>query len=166
MTYIMRIGIDSIRNVSKEQTFVVAATLHRQVEQRFGDKDIRYTSGRRTVVTALADADGPRSAAELNGDLAGLPLSSLYRTLAVLEDAEVVTLHLAQKGVARYELAEWLTGHHHHLVCVECGSVEDVEVPPSYEVQVQTLVDEIAATAGFVASNHALEIEGRCEGCA
>ena len=130
------------------------------------DNDVRYTRGRRAVVDALESADGPRSAAELAPELPTVPLSSLYRTLAVLEEVEVVVPHLSTKGIARYELAEWLAGHHHHLVCVECGRVEDVDVPERYETQVHELVGAISSQASFTATNHALEIEGRCSACA
>lgn len=140
--------------------------MHRQIEQRLLDHDIRYTRGRRAVVDALDAADGPRSAAELSPDLPSVPLSSLYRTLAVLEDAHVVVPHLSTKGVARYELAEWLAGHHHHLVCAECGRVEDVDVPERYEAQVHDIVSAISSQASFTATNHALEIEGMCSQCA
>lgn len=126
---------------------------------------MRYTRGRRAVVDAMAKADGPRSAAELALTLVNVPLSSLYRTLAVLEEADVVLPHLSTKGIARYELAEWLTGHHHHLVCVDCGRVEDVDVPEQYEAQVHELVDAISSRTSFTATNHALEIEGRCYRC-
>ena len=142
------------------------SSMHRQVEQRLQDHDIRYTSGRRAVVDALDAADGPRSASELSPDLPSVPLSSLYRTLSVLEEAEVVVPHLSTKGVARYELAEWLAGHHHHLVCIECGRVEDVDVPDRYEAQVHDLVGAISSQASFTATNHALEIEGTCAECA
>ncbi len=139
-------------------------TLDREVEQRLRERDVRYTQGRRAVVATLAAADGPRSAAEMHG--AGVPLSSLYRTLAVLETAGVVVPHFAAGGVTRYELAEWLTGHHHHLICVDCGAVEDVSIPQPFEAQVRRLVDDIAADASFTALDHALEIEGRCARCA
>ncbi len=143
-------------------------TLDREVEQRLRDRDVRYTRGRRSVVAALAAADGPRSAAELRGggSAGQVPLSSLYRTLAVLEEAGVVVPHFGAKGVTRYELAEWLTGHHHHLICVNCGTVEDVAIPQPYETQVRRLVDDIAADKSFTAVDHALEIEGRCARCA
>ncbi len=141
------------------------STLHRQIETRLAEHDTRYTRGRRSVVDALAEADGPRSASELSPVLADVPVSSLYRTLSVLEDAGVVTPHLATKGIARYELAEWLMGHHHHLVCVECGRVEDVEVEDALEDELHRLVDAVAAGARFAAASHALEIEGRCARC-
>lgn len=145
----------------------MTSALDRDVEHRLRDHDARYTTARRAVVAALAAADGPRSAAELNAAIgAAVPVSSLYRTLAVLESAEVVVLHFAAKGVARYELAEWITGHHHHLICIECGSVEDIAIPQPYEAKVRDLVDQIGSSVSFTPVAHALEIEGRCADCA
>ena len=141
--------------------------IDQQVERRLREHDIRYTSGRRTVVAALDGADGPRSAAELSDDLDGIvPLSSLYRSLAVLEEAGVVVPHHGTKGLTRYELAEWLSGHHHHLVCIGCGSVDDVDVPAQHEETVRELVAAIGEMAAFSATSHVLEIEGRCAQCA
>lgn len=143
------------------------SNLERQVELRLREHDVRFTAGRRAVVAALARASGPMSAAELDEELgADVPLSSIYRTLSVLEDAGVVAHHLGAKGLTRFELAEWLTGHHHHLVCIDCGSVSDVDIPSSKEESVRSLVSEIAALASFSATDHALEIEGRCSRCA
>ncbi len=140
--------------------------LDREVEKALADTAVRYTRGRRRVVDALAAASGPRSAAELHAELgAEVPLSSLYRSLAVLQDAEVVMPHYGPT-VVRYELAEWLTGHHHHLVCLDCGAVDDVSLSRTRERNVQSLVDEIAAGAEFTPTNHAFEIEGRCARCA
>lgn len=143
------------------------STLDRQVEVRLLEHNVRFTKGRRAVVEAMASAGGPLSAAELADAMDGsVPLSSLYRTLSVLEDAGVLAHHLGAKGLTRYELAEWLSGHHHHLVCVDCGSVSDVEIPASQEDKVRSLVREIAATAAFDPTDHALEIEGHCARCA
>ena len=139
--------------------------LDRDVEKRLLDHESRYTRGRRAVVSALAEADGPRSAAELHERIGqAVPLSSLYRSLTILEAAGVVTPHYG--SITRYELAEWLAGHHHHLVCLVCGAVEDVEIPPDREADVRGLVDAIAAEARFTALGHAFEIEGRCGRCA
>lgn len=119
------------------------------------------------MVAQLAESSGPKSAAELAEMLDGrVPLSSLYRTLAILEESGVVAHHLGAKGLARYELAEWLTGHHHHLVCVDCGSVSDVELAGEREARVEELVAEISRIASFEPLDHALEIEGRCSRCA
>ncbi|MEX1279246.1 MAG: Fur family transcriptional regulator [Acidimicrobiia bacterium] len=141
--------------------------LHREVATRLREHDVRYTRGRQTVVTALANADGPLSAAELHDELGDdVPLSSLYRTLTVLESAEVAVPHFGARGVTRYELAEWLAGHHHHLVCTDCGSVEDVDIPSGVEERVEVIVRAIADPAGFRPTGHELEISGLCRRCA
>ena len=141
--------------------------LDRRVATRLLERDVRYTSGRRAVVHALSEVDGPRSAAELSeiiGD--AVPLSSLYRSLAVLEEAGVVSPHYSVKNLARYELAEWLAGHHHHLVCIDCGTIDDIVIPSNLEHRVEEIVAEIGDLSSFRASNHALEVEGRCARCA
>ncbi|MFQ5554332.1 MAG: Fur family transcriptional regulator [Acidimicrobiia bacterium] len=141
--------------------------MDREVEKRLADRVVRYTRGRRLVVAALEAADGPKSAAELHGSIGPvLPLSSLYRSLSVLEEAGVVSPHLGAKGLVRYELAEWLTGHHHHLVCLDCGIVEDIAIPHPYEEQVLALVADIGSVGSFTPTSHTLDIEGRCARCA
>jgi Fur family ferric uptake transcriptional regulator len=142
------------------------SSLDRDVEQRLHRHDVRYTSGRRTVVHALAAAAGPRSAAELHEDIgATVPLSSLYRTLTVLEEANIIAPHFGARGLTRYELAEWIMGHHHHFVCLECGAVEDIDIAPDVEHRVDALVAEISELAAFEPTSHVLEIEGRCRRC-
>ena len=146
---------------------MTTASLDREIEQRLRDRETRYTRGRRSVIAALAEADGPKSAAELHSAIGpDVPLSSLYRSLAVLEEAGVLEPHYGAKGVTRFELAEWLLGHHHHLVCVNCGAVEDLELPQSMEAKVDELVDDIGNVASFTPMSHTLEIEGRCGKCA
>ncbi len=143
------------------------SSLDRQVQQRLADADVRYTRGRREVVDTLASLDGPRSAAELHEVMGGgVPLSSLYRTLTVLEETGILAPHYSSPGLTRYELAEWLTGHHHHLVCIDCGQVEDIDVDEKLESELHRIVSEVSLTASFVDSSHALEIEGRCGKCA
>ena len=142
-------------------------TLDRQVERRLAEADVRYTRGRRVVIGALAEADGPRSAAELSRVIGeAVPLSSLYRSLAVLEEAGVLAPHYSSPGLTRYELAEWLTGHHHHLVCIECGRVQDLAANDVIERRLQEIVADVARDASFTDLNHALEIEGQCAQCA
>ena len=141
--------------------------IDRQVERRLADHGVRYTRGRRAVVDALAKVDGPKSAAELHETMEPQwPLSSLYRSLAVLEDAEVLSPHFSTKGVTRYELAEWLAGHHHHLRCTSCGDVTDVQSTDRLEAELLKIVAQISASVSFTPANHELEIEGRCSACA
>jgi Fur family ferric uptake transcriptional regulator len=138
----------------------------RSVAEHLAERGVRFTRARRLVVEALDAAGGPRTAAELHDRLRPVvPLSSLYRTLTVLEDAGVVSREHDVEGVARHELAEWLAGHHHHLVCTECGAVVDIDIPASVERRLGSLVEEIAEQAGFAATGHRIDVEGRCPSC-
>jgi len=138
----------------------------RQIEERLAEAGVRYTAGRRHVVSALERVDGPLSAAELHLEMGGaVPVSSVYRTLAVLEEAGVVEPHHGARGITRYEMAEWLAGHHHHLVCIECGAVEDIELPEPLEVELERLVGQVSGLVSFSAGGHSLEVDGRCVRC-
>lgn len=131
------------------------------------ERQTRYTAGRRAVVEIMARAEGPLGAAEVHARLKGaVPLSSVYRSLSVLEEAGVLIPHFGAKGLTRYELAEWLRGHHHHLICVDCGTVEDITLPDPMEQEMDRMVDGIGTLTRFEAQNHSLEIEGRCRRCA
>jgi len=143
------------------------ANTNQLVAQRLTELGIRYSRGRKAVIDALTNADGPRSAAELHRDLAeAVPLSSLYRTLAVLTDADVVTMHHGSRGITRYELSEWLAGHHHHLVCLSCGTVDDITPPPALEADLESVVISLTVAGRFSPKGHSLEIEGLCSECA
>lgn len=140
--------------------------LEKQIASRLQEKDIRLTSGRRTIVRSLGVADGPRSASDLYAAIgSAVPLSSIYRSLAVLEEAGVISPHYSTKGVTRYELAEWLMGHHHHLICLDCGQVEDIEIASEIETQLEAIVESIGRDVSFAPRDHALEIEGLCSQC-
>lgn len=133
---------------------------------RLSAVDQRYTVARRRLVAVLGRHRRPLSIAEIRERDRSLAQSSLYRNLAVLEQAGVVHRVAGGDGLARYELAEDLTGHHHHLVCSSCGSVDDVEIPGRLERSVVQGITEVAAQAGFEVHHHRLDLIGRCARCA
>jgi len=138
----------------------------RLIDTRLTEAGFRFTRARRLVVRALAESPGPRITADLHAALSDeVPLSSLYRTLSVLEGAGILAREHGSDGVARHELAEWLTGHHHHLICTGCGVVQDAAPDPAVEREIVGLVARIAAVAGYRATDHRIDIEGTCAAC-
>jgi Fe2+ or Zn2+ uptake regulation protein len=135
------------------------------VEARLRAVGQRYTSQRRALVQALLRARNPVAIPDLAHPRRGLPQSSVYRNLAVLEQAGAVHRVVTGEEFARYELAEDLTEHHHHLVCRSCGAVEDVAVTPTFERQVARTVTDIADRTGFSAIGHRLDLIGTCRNC-
>ena len=142
------------------------ADVDQRVAQRLSEREIRYTTGRRWVVRSLLDLGGPVSTAQLLDAVEdAVPLSSLYRTMALLDEAGITHKSHDAGGVAMYELAEWLLGHHHHLVCVECGEVSDIELAPAQERGLDEIADAAADEEGFEVLGHRIDIEGRCRKC-
>ena len=126
----------------------------------------RSTPTRDALVAVLATAHRPMSIPEILAAGDGLAQSSVYRNLVVLEQAGVVHRIVTNAEFARYELAEDLTGdHHHHLICTECGGVEDVPAAPGIEQALHHAVHEIERATGFATVAHRIDLVGRCRTC-
>jgi Fe2+ or Zn2+ uptake regulation protein len=144
---------------------VSRADPHTVVARRLAAVGQRYTAGRRELIDALVSAATPLAIGELL-ERASLPQSSAYRNLAVLERAGAVRRVMTDEDFARYELAESLTEHHHHLICSSCGRVEDVTIPQALEVDVDRTVARLARRSGFATVAHRLDLIGTCRDCA
>lgn len=140
-------------------------TIHATVEARLRLDEKRYTSGRRRLVDLLASARHPLSISEIGTALPELPRSSAYRSLVELQQAGLVRRLSANDEFARFELAEELTEHHHHLLCIQCGRVIDVNAPPDFERAVAKTVSAISREHGFTAHDHRLDVLGLCRRC-
>lgn len=142
------------------------ADIHRTVRDLLDQHDQRYTVGRRAVVAALADAGGPVTLPELIDRAPEVAQSSAYRNLAVMEEVGVVRRLVHSTEHARYELAEHLTEHHHHLICETCGSVRDVTLTPELERRLDDAFHALAAAEGFTPTHHTIDLYGCCADCA
>jgi len=141
------------------------ADVHDTAASRLRAAGQRYTSGRRAVVDVLAGARAPLTIPEVVAGGRRIPQSSAYRSLAVLEQAGVVRRILTSGDFARYELAEDLTEHHHHLICSGCGAVRDFTVSTRLERSIDEALLEVAEQAGFQLDHHRLDLVGLCEAC-
>jgi Fe2+ or Zn2+ uptake regulation protein len=141
------------------------ADLHVEVAARLRQLGQRYTPRRRALVDTVAQADQPLSIPEIVSTRRGLAQSSVYRNLAVLEQAKAIHRIVTGEEFARFELAEDLTEHHHHLVCRSCGKVEDVALPKTLERRMAGTLAEVADAAGFTPVAHRLDVIGTCRNC-
>jgi len=138
---------------------------HSVAERRLRQIDQRYTSGRRAIIDLLLSAGHPVSIADIAEHLPGLPRSSAYRHLTDLHAAGLVRRVTGSDEFTRFELAEDLTEHHHHLLCVSCGKVTDVTLPDGFEQQVTGAIGRLADAEGFEAHSHRLDVLGLCGTC-
>lgn len=139
--------------------------LHEAALSRLRAAHQRYTPGRQALVDVLAAAGRPLAIPDVLAADPSIPQSSVYRNLTVLEQAGVVRKVHGGDGLSRFELAEDLTRHHHHLVCVSCGSVDDYDVPARFERRMAEAIDEVSAETGFRAQFHRLDLVGVCSRC-
>jgi Fe2+ or Zn2+ uptake regulation protein len=141
------------------------AYVHEAAGARLRGSDQLYTSGRRELVELLASTGRPVSIPDLLEARPKLTQSSVYRNLAALEEVGVVQKVVSSDDRARYELAEELMGHHHHLICVTCGRVDDFVVSARAERSLEAVLGNAVGATGFRPSGHRLDVVGVCAGC-
>ena len=130
---------------------------------RLRERERRITGPRQAVLEILRRHSHPLTNKEI---FAALPkglcdLVTVYRSMHLLEELGMVKRFDFGDGVARFELVgEGDDGHHHHLVCVRCSRV--VEIEECFPAKIE---DEIAARNGFKAITHTLEFFGVCPRC-
>ena len=144
----------------------MSGDLHATVTARLHDAGQRYTPGRRRLVEILSRAGSPVSIPDVLKGQRGLAQSSAYRNLAALEQAAVVRRVATEEEFGRYELAEDLTGHHHHLICSSCGAVKDVTIPPQVERAMERVMAGLGSETGWSTLGHRLDLLGMCRDCA
>src|SRR5690606_11116497 len=91
--------------------------------------------------------------------------SSIYCNLAILEQAGAIRRLTSTDDTGRFELAEALSEHHHHLVCSGCGGIEDITLPDEIEDALHEAVDAAQRDRDFAVAAHHLELVGTCEVC-
>src|SRR2546422_344352 len=143
---------------------VAAVDVHDDVALRLAGLDQRYTPGRRAIVEVLAKASRPLTVPELlaaagaAGEGAGtVPQSSAYRNLTLLVEVGILHRLPGSDEFARYELAEELAGHHHHVTCASCGTVADVSASPRLERALAEAARIAADQTGFEVTGHHIE---------
>jgi Fe2+ or Zn2+ uptake regulation protein len=144
---------------------IAADSVHEQAALRLGGQDQRYTPVRRALVTTLADAGRPLSIPEILAANESLPQSSAYRNVTALIEAGVVRRVTGVDDHGRFELAEELAGHHHHLACSVCGKVEDVAPSPRLERAMDEAARVVAEEQGYKVTGHQFDLVGICPAC-
>jgi Fe2+ or Zn2+ uptake regulation protein len=142
------------------------AGLHSTAAERLRSSGERYTGQRRAIVEVLAGAERPLAVPDILAAGTALPQSSTYRNLVVLERAGVATRLATASGEGRFELAEDLTEHHHHVVCSNCGRVQDFTTSPTLERALDQLNADAGRQTGYTLETHSLDLIGLCEDCA
>jgi Fe2+ or Zn2+ uptake regulation protein len=122
----------------------------------------RVTKVRREMVGMLEGAKVPLTASDILGALKKKKLAvnktTVYRELDFLRENNIVQEVDFGDKKKRYEISD---KHHHHVVCVECKQVEDVDLQQDLDAAER----KIARQKGYTILNHSLEFFGLCPVC-
>ncbi|MBL8857278.1 MAG: transcriptional repressor [Planctomycetes bacterium] len=142
---------------------------HEQIVQRFErflkTRSLKLTAQRRKIFDRAFGTHEHFSAETLYGWLKDEPgenvsRATVYRTLALLLDGGFVEALDAGRGELVYEHVLG-HAHHDHMVCLECGKIEEF-----HDERIEELQLEACKKKGFQLVSHDLRLRGYCRGCA
>jgi len=123
----------------------------------------RNTWQRDRVRAALSDTPGFVSAQDLHAalrdDNTGIGLATVYRALATLAASGEADQLQSPEGEAIYRACS-SEGHHHHLICRNCGTTVEIQA-----TDVEEWAQRTAAAHGFTRAEHVVDIFGLCATC-
>ncbi len=127
-------------------------------------KGHRITQTRRAVLGIFFSSQTPLTVQEILKGLERKKLTvnktTVYRELEFLLSEKLIEeIQFGSEQMKRYELA--LGSHHHHIQCIECGAVADVDMPQ----ELIAASKHIKKQTGFRVLDHSLEFVGVCKNC-
>lgn len=133
-------------------------------KQLLKKNNLKFTIQREVILETLYNADEHLTPESLHNliqkkfpDLK-TGIATVYRTLSLLEDSEMVTsLSFGAQG-KKYELGA--KHHHDHFICTSCGSITEF-----VDEQIEERQHKIAQELGFDMKDHSMQIYGICKNC-
>ena len=137
-----------------------------RIKEALHDARYKLTPQREVTVRVLLENESSNLSAEdvfmkVKDKYPEIGLATVYRTLELLNELNVLDKVNFGDGVARYDLRKEGAKHfHHHLICTNCGSVEEIEEDLLPEVE-----KIIAKDFNFIVVDHRLTFHGICRNC-
>ncbi len=138
----------------------------KKTKQQLHDSGFKLTPQREATVLVLLENEKEHLSAEeiyffVKKKSPEIGLATVYRTLEILTELNVVNKVSFNDGVARYDLRKEGAKHfHHHLLCLECGNIEEIEEDLLGEVE-----EVIERRYQFLVKDHRLTFHGICHSC-
>lgn len=119
----------------------------------------RVTASRRRVLDAILAQPSHFTVDDVLRATRKVGRATVFRTVKILTDLNLICRVLLEDGTLHYRLST-RGGHHHHLVCRDCGRVEDFTT-----CDVDAIVRELTRATDYEIEGHWLEVYGRCQAC-
>jgi len=126
-------------------------------EHLFAVKGIKMTEQRWIIIQAVGDSrdhpDADQVTMRTKAIDPDIGIATVYRTLTLLADLDIIQQHDFGDGRARYEIQN---DHHHHLIDVDTGQIVEFK-----DAQLEEIKSRIAKELGYDLTHHRLELYGR-----
>lgn len=137
------------------------------LKERLKDTGFKITPQRRAIIEILLKNDSEHLSSEeiydlVRVDCPEIGLSTVYRTMQLLDEIDAISKLNLDDGCIRYELNldEEDAHHHHHLICKSCGKIIEVK-----EDLLDNIENEIQNLYKFNILNHDVKFYGTCDNC-
>ncbi|ADY55971.1 ferric uptake regulator, Fur family [Syntrophobotulus glycolicus DSM 8271] len=126
----------------------------------------KFTNQRKYVYEVLMENGGKHLNSQeiyelVKNKYPDIGVATVYRTLTLLEDMELIDGVDFEDGFRRYEVIKGEEEHrHHHLICLECGIIKEME-----EDLLENIEDEISCKNHFKVIDHRVKFYGYCSDC-
>ncbi|SFL69329.1 ferric iron uptake transcriptional regulator [Salibacterium qingdaonense] len=137
-----------------------------RIKKQLHSQSYKLTPQREATVRVLLENEKDHLSAEdvyllVKEKAPEIGLATVYRTLELLNELEVVDKINFGDGVSRYDLRKEGADHfHHHLVCIECGSVDEIQEDLLGDVE-----KVVESNWNFKIKDHRLTFHGVCHRC-
>ncbi|OIQ57041.1 ferric uptake regulation protein [Moorella thermoacetica] len=134
--------------------------------QKLQQSEYKVTPQRQVILkTFLEHASEHLSAEEVYNIVKGqhpdIGLATVYRTLDLLAELDILTRINFGDGRTRYEMVQHDAHHHHHMICLGCGRVQEFDAD-----LLESLENLLTIKTGFQITDHQLKFYGYCRECA
>lgn len=137
------------------------ARVLRVFTEHLAKNGLRLTGQRRAILDFFLNSDRHLTQEEIYAALRGQGIgrATVFRTLKTLQECGLVAPVVGGDGTPRFEI-NLERPHHDHLICIECGRIQEVRWPELEKIQ-----EDTCRRAGFTPKWHRHEIFGLCRDC-
>lgn len=137
----------------------------RFIEEKLKEKECKLTPQRRATLDVLIENQSKHLSTEdiyelVKNKFPDIGLATIYRTLQLFDDFNIIKKLDFNDGCYRYELSEDQRHQHHHLICIKCGNVYEFD-----DDLLDELEGKIYKSNDFTVLDHMVKFFGYCKNC-
>lgn len=133
------------------------------IVDKLKEEDYKITRQRKAVLDVMLESKGHHLSAEdvlykAKKKMPNIGIATVYRTLDRLASIDVLCKNMFDEDKYRYELSENEKHQHHHIICVKCGKITEIE-------DLLQNIESYVEKRGYKIIDHELKLYGYCPFC-